>query len=298
MTTSAARLLFAPDELPLVSRKGNRREHHTPNGDVPSLLKWTGSKRSQAGRIASAAPPHNRYFEPFLGGGALLFYFAKAGAFASDIYPPLIGFWELVRDDPERLIGNYKSQWQHLQDDLPDYFYVVRTRFNEERRPEDLNFLMRTCVNGIVRFSKNGQFNNSFHLSRRGMLPQRFRDIVLQWTRRLRGVQFNDCHYAEAFEQTRPGDFMYLDPPYVGNKQRYIGDLDVEKFYADLDQLNRRGVKWALSFDGSRGSREYKAAVPIDIFKRVLSFSSGYSAVAKVLNGPIEEVTESLYLNY
>jgi len=291
-------LLFTLDELPVESCNGRPREQHAPHGEVPSLLKWTGSKRSQATRIAGVAPTHDRYFEPFLGGGALLFHFARHGAYASDIYAPLIGFWKFVRDEPERLAQNYALQWQALQDDLPGYFYAVRKRFNEEQRPEDLNFLMRTCVNGIVRFSKSGHFNNSFHLSRRGMLPKTFRQIVLQWSQRLSGVELHARDYTEALAQTRRGDFVYLDPPYFGNKQRYIGDLDVARFYIELDKLNRRGVKWALSFDGSRGDRRYKATIPSDIYKRLLELESGYSAVAKVLNGPIETVTESLYLNY
>jgi DNA adenine methylase len=291
-------LLFDRSELPLENRNKRSSEYHSPHGCVPSLLKWTGSKRSQAARIASLVPPHNRYFEPFLGGGALLFYFAREGSQASDLYAPLIGFWKLVRDEPKYLVDNYRSQWQALQADLPDYFYVVRERFNKEQRPEDLNFLMRTCVNGIARFNKAGHFNNSFHLSRRGMNPNTFNNIVMEWSKRLSGVDFHVRDYAEAFAQAEPSDFIYLDPPYFGNKQRYINDLDVEPFYLELDKLNRRGIKWALSFDGNRGARDYKTTLPPDIYKRVIDFESGYSAVAKVLNGPIEQVTESLYLNF
>ena len=46
---------------------------------------------------------------------------------------------------------------------------------------------MRTCVNGIVRFSKKGDFNNSFHLSRKGMLPPRFAKIVRDWSAHIQG---------------------------------------------------------------------------------------------------------------
>lgn len=58
-------LLFEASELPTFEVD---KESHTSHGEVPSLLKWTGSKRSQAARIASFAPNHDRYFEPFLGG--------------------------------------------------------------------------------------------------------------------------------------------------------------------------------------------------------------------------------------
>lgn len=266
-------------------------------GAVPSLLKWTGSKRSQAAVIAALVPRHHRYYEPFLGGGALLYALGRDGAVAGDLYAPLIAFWLTVRDDVEHLIGDYTRQWHALQRDLPDYFYAVRTRFNAHPNPEDLNFLMRTCVNGIVRFSKQGTFNNSFHLSRKGMSPERFAKIARAWSARIQGIDFRQGDFAATTADADEGDFLYLDPPYAGNKQRYIGDLDVERFFATLDDFNRRGVKWALSFDGARGATAYAGAVP-PVFKRKILLASGNSAVGKVLNGPVEMVTESLYLNY
>ena len=274
------------------------REKRPAAGEVPSILKWTGSKRSQAARIAALAPPHARYVEPFLGGGAVLYHLAREGAVASDLYAPLIGFWTMVRDTPDALIADYAEQHRRLQDDLPGYFYAVRDRFNADRRPEDLNFLMRTCVNGIVRFSQAGDFNNSFHLSRRGMAPASFARAVAAWSERLGGVTFTARDYRETLAQTRPGDFVYLDPPYAGNKQRYIGGIDEAALFQALEDLNRRGVAWALSFDGSRGERVYRAEVPTDLYRRRLDLVSGYSAVSKVLNGPIETVSEALYLSF
>lgn len=293
MTASA--FLFELDELPVIDVV---KESHSSQGDVPSMLKWTGSKRSQAARIAALAPSHDRYYEPFLGGGALLYILGRPGAVGGDIYAPLIAFWTVVRDDAEFLVENYARQWKALQADLPGYFYVVRDRFNVEQRPEDLNFLMRTCVNGIVRFSKKGEFNNSFHLSRKGMLPQRFAKIVREWSAHVQGIEFRQGDFEQTTADAKAGDFLYLDPPYAGNKQRYIGDLDVQRFYRALDELNRRGVRWALSFDGVRGETAYDFSIPTDIYKRKELLNSGYSAVAKVLNGPVEMVTESLYLNY
>lgn len=282
------------------------------NRSVPSLIKWTGSKRSQAKAIFALAPPHSRYIEPFVGGGALLFLAAKRGSIASDIYEPLIDLWKMVQKDPYALIENYKSQWKALNQELdnldirklntevaiPNYFYKVRARFNETQCPMDLNFILRTCVNGIVRFNDKGAFNNSFHLSRRGMDPNRFSKIVETWTSRIQGVVFACRDYSITLEEAREGDFVYFDPPYAGNKQRYALDLNLERFFSQLQNLNRRGVKWALSFDGQRGEKNLLHEVPNDLFKRHLMISNGFSAVKRVLHGPLEEVRESLYLNF
>jgi DNA adenine methylase len=130
------------------------------------------------------------------------------------------------------------------------------------------------------------------------MLPQRFAKIVREWSIHLKGIEFRNGDFERTTADAKAGDFIYLDPPYAGNKQRYIGDLDVDRFYQLLEEFNRRGVKWALSFDGARGNITYDYKLPTEIYKRKEVLSSGYSAVAKVLNGPVEIVTESLYLNY
>ncbi len=196
------------------------------------------------------------------------------------------------------MVRDYERQWGRLQQALPEYFYGVRERFNRDQDPLDLSFLMRTCVNGIVRFNKEGEFNNSFHLSRKGMEPARFEGVVNTWAARLEGVEFFCQDYEATLAEARSSDFVYLDPPYAGNKQRYAQDLDLERFFATLEALNSREVKWAWSFDGRRGERDLSHPVPKELYRRHLFLSSGNSAVGKVLNGPIEKVKESLYLNY
>jgi DNA adenine methylase len=295
-------LLMTPTVLPVkngVASHQNRAVKPAKVGEmIPSLIKWTGSKRSQAAAIRKLMPDFERYFEPFLGGGAMLYLAARPGSVAGDVYSPLIELWKLVQTDPVAAVRDYERQWTRLQGALPEYFYEVRERFNRERSPLDLSFLMRTCVNGIVRFNDGGQFNNSFHLSRKGMEPPRFERTVFAWSERLKGVHLVCQDYEETVADARDGDFVYFDPPYAGNKQRYVEDLNTERFYTVLESLSRRGVKWAWSFDGQRGGTDLSHPVPKELYKRRLLLASGNSAVGKVLNGPVEHVDESLYLNY
>jgi DNA adenine methylase len=281
----------APLPPPDAARTGRRSA-------IPSLVKWTGSKRSQAHAIRALFPACRRYFEPFLGGGALLYLAGHPGAVAGDAYAPLVGLWERVRDRPEDVIRDYQTQWTLLQQRLPDHFYDVRARFNRERDPLDLSFLMRTCVNGIVRFNAEGEFNNSFHLSRRGMEPARFAEVVKRWHPRLDGVRLVAGDFEDTLSDAAAGDFVYLDPPYAGNRQRYAEALAPARLFRVLADLNSRGVKWALSFDGLRGGLDLTHPVPRDLFRRHVYVHSGRSAVNKVLNGGGDAVRESLYLNY
>lgn len=316
---------LANDKLPkefIHSNKKKEKQHtalmpkklHTARTvkTIPSLIKWTGSKRSQAAVIADLMPPYNRYFEPFLGGGALLYVAAVLDSIVGDLYEPLIRLWKLIQIKPDKVVKDYKDKWTNLQKELdavdtnnikkgegiPKIFYAVRKHFNETHHPLDLNFLMRTCVNGIVRFNSSGEFNNSFHLSRKGMNPERFKKVVESWHSVIQEVEFMCQDYTETLATTGKDDFVYFDPPYAGNRQRYIENLDLERFFDTLEALNQRGVKWALSFDGKRGKKDLTHNVPETLFKRQLYLTSGNSAVNKVLNGPIEQVAESLYLNY
>ncbi len=304
--------LFSYDRDELHSPDSNTFHSPRKSKTIPPILKWTGSKRSQANEIASIMPKYQRYFEPFLGGGALLYLAAVPSSVASDIYEPLIRLWKLIQQEPERVVEDYKQKWITLQEELesldldtvkhkkglPKYFYTLRERFNQSNDPLDLNFIMRTCVNGIVRFNANGEFNNSFHLSRRGMDPDKFREIVKSWHLIIQDIEFICQDYEKILEMAEKDDFVYLDPPYAGNRQRYIKDLDLSRFFTTLGALNQRGVNWALSFDGQRGAKNLIHDVPKWLYKRHLLLKSGNSAVRKVLNGSIEHVEESLYLNY
>lgn len=269
-----------------------------PKASVPPVIKWTGSKRLQAAQITALLPSFNRYFEPFLGGGALLYFAAQHDCHASDIYKPLIDFWLLVKENVDSLIEHYAAEWRRLQEDLPGHFYVVRDRFNANPNPYDLCFLSRTCVNGIIRFNDKGAFNNSFHLSRKGMVPERFAVAAREWASRLTRTTFSCGDFEQALSAARQGDFVYFDPPYAGSRNRYQENLDQERLLRVLDVLSSRSVKWALSFDGLRGEDDFRQPIPKGLYKRHLLLESGHSLVKKVLSGDVQAVQESLYLNY
>lgn len=268
----------------------------------PSLIKWTGSKRSQASAIAAFFPKSRkgRYFEPFLGGGAMLYYGARhfASAFASDVYAPLIDLWQSVKEDPEAVIDRYKTEWEMLQADFPNHFFSVRTRFNDSPTGQDLLFLSRTCVNGIIRFNSHGKFNNSIHLSRRGMMPQLFETAIRRWQPAISKTVFHVRDFAAVADDAERDDFVYLDPPYANSHNRYCQDLDLQRFMDFLDALNRKKVLWALSFDGIRGMSDLTHELPKSLYRFHTTLHSGHSAVQKVLNKSLEGVEESLYLNY
>ena len=84
----------------------------------------------------------------------------------------------------------------------------------------------------------------------------------------------------------------------MNSHNRYCKDLDLHRLMDFLDTLNTKKVLWALSFDGIRGDTDLTYELPKSLHKFHTTLRSGHSAVQKVLNGAVEGVEESLYLNY
>lgn len=263
------------------------------------LIKWSGSKRSQAKTIASHLPHETlTYFEPFLGGGSVLGTFSPHKAICGDICPSLIKVWNLTKNKPGLLTKEYKIRWSHLQKEGYLYYYKIRESFNKKKNPHDLLFLSRTCVNGLIRFNKNGDFNNSFHHSRKGIHPTSFEKIINAWSKKIKNYEFLTKDYRDLTDCAKKGDFIYLDPPYFNTRGRYFGGINFKEFLDYLEGLNRRDIKFALSFDGKRGDKSFIANIPKEIYKRHILLHSGNASFNKLQNNKIESVYESLYLNF
>jgi DNA adenine methylase len=269
------------------------------NTIIQPFIKWSGGKKSQAKEIVKFFPENIEvYYEPFLGGGAVLGFLKPKKATCGDAYVPLIKLWELIKNNPKKVIIKYKENWNNLQNTDYKYYYHVREKFNKKGEPTDLLFLSRTCVNGLIRFNKDGKFNNSLHYTRKGMDPARLEKIIIEWYKLIKKYKFCPHDYKETTRNAKKGDFIYLDPPYFYNKGRYSQDLDYEKLLEYLKELNNKNIKFALSFDGQRGEKNYQIEIPKNLYKRHILLHSGDSTFNKIQNKKIETVHESLYMNY
>jgi len=265
---------------------------------IQPVIKWSGSKRSQATTIINYMPQFNRYYEPFVGGGSIAYAISPSNGICGDICESLINLWQLIQSDYENLYEQYKIRWERLQNEKQKVFYEIRDNYNENQDSNDLLFLSRTCVNGLIRFNKNGEFNNSLHHTRKGIEPSRLKVILTNWSKRLQGIEFRSGDYWETTQDIKKGDFIYLDPPYFNTKGRYYGTIDFNRFVDYLELLNEKNIKYALSFDGKRENVDYTVKLPKNLYKRHLMLPSGNSSFKKVMDKKSEAVFESLYLNY
>ncbi|MCD7802130.1 MAG: Dam family site-specific DNA-(adenine-N6)-methyltransferase [Clostridiales bacterium] len=266
---------------------------------IKPVIKWSGSKRSQAAEIIKYVPnSYGTYYEPFIGGGSILYAIHPDRAICGDICEPLISLWRRIKYDPVGLAEDYKVRWTRLQDEGYTAYYEIRDNFNRNHLPEDLLFLSRTCVNGLIRFNANGDFNNSLHHTRRGITPDSLKKIILDWSERIQCAEFTPVDYAESSSSAKEGDLIYLDPPYFHTKGRYYGTIDYDRFLEYLDSLTQKGVKYMLSFDGIRGESDYTIELPQNLYKRHVLIPSGNSSFKKVMDKENIQVFESLYLNW
>ena len=269
------------------------------NNSYPAVIKWSGSKRLVARQLAQHFPRCETYYEPFVGGGSMLpFANAKRGI-ASDIIPELIELWNVIKNDPIHVADEYKTRWQKLQAEGQHVYYLIRDRFNKTKNCYDFLFLTRTCVNGLIRYNQQGEFNNSFHLSRPGIAPETLKKQILVWSNAIQKIDFRNVGYRDCLQNARRGDFVFLDPPYGGTKDRYKKiEFNLNDFYGELERLNKIGVKWMMTFDGTAGNRTYTFAPPDSLYKRQFSIRTGNSAFIKLMEQKRDVIQESVYLNF
>jgi len=214
------------------------------------IIKWTGSKRPIADKIHNLWPKTevSNYIEPFVGGGSCLYDCKAEKIIASDVMPELIGFWNFVKSNPDKIISHYSSLWESYQKDR-SIFLSTRERFNQCRDPLDLLFLSRTSINGLIRFNKSGNFNASLHHNRSGINPKKLKNIVADWSARVQKCEFLCSSYQDTVQFVDSKSQVFLDPPYIGSDGKmYSQGLNVEDFYKYLDTLNKIGCNWIVTF--------------------------------------------------
>lgn len=264
------------------------------------IIKWTGSKRLLSNKIISYFPTFfNYYYEPFIGGGSLLYLVNKENrsnfSVAGDICKSLIDLWKVIKFKPEDLADFYEQEWLKLKANK-EYYYEVRNRFNQFNNPYDFLFLSRTCTNGLIRFNQKGEFNNSLHHNRDGILPNTLRKIIFDWHENIKLTFFYNQDYQKILDTVKKDDFVYLDPPYFNTKGQYLQNtINYNELLNFLNVLNEKSIKWILSYDGNNDNKNYKE-IPKDLYKRKELLPS-QSSFRKLRNDN-SKVYESIYINY
>jgi len=251
----------------------------------------------------------DRLIEPFSGMAAISIATALEGRAESyvinDLNAPLVNMLKEAIEHPEQLINEYRKVWneqfaygeEHVQ-----HFYIVRERFNDgAETPANMLYLLARCVKGAVRYGKNGRFNQSPDKRRHGTNPKTLEKNVVTISNLLKGKStFLALDYHDVFEMTRPGDLVYMDPPYQGvtnvRDNRYYSGVPFNEFADALNILNSKGVDYLISYDGVCGGKEYGEDLPESLGCKKVLLNAGLSSQATLL-GKKSTTFEALYIS-
>lgn len=231
------------------------------NKSAAPVVKWVGGKRQIIDQIMKYVPENiSTYYEPFLGGGAVLFELQPKKAVVNDINSELINLYEVIKNNVDELINDLSK---HKND--KSYFYNIReldrnpelySVLTPVQRASRIIYLNKTCYNGLFRVNKAGEFNTPF-----GNYSNP--NIVNETTLRAVSDYFNKAHitftcldFEEALKGARISSFVYLDPPYdpVSDTASFTGydkgGFDRNKqirLKKTCDRLNQKGIRFLLS---------------------------------------------------
>ena len=218
------------------------------------IVKWVGGKRQLMFELLKNMPEnYNRYFEPFIGGGALFFELQPQNGYISDMNEELINLYSVVRDDVYELIEDLGKH-----EVSKEYFLEIRNIDRTEKyaelssieRASRFIYLNRTCFNGMYRVNSQGQFNVPFGNYKNPRIVDA--ENLINCSKLLKNTEIYCADFSEILNKVQKGDFVYFDPPYVPlNETSSFTSYTKDGFDLDmqfkLDELDSKGVMFMLS---------------------------------------------------
>ena len=267
------------------------------NRKVPHIVQYQGSKRKLAPKILQYLPnKFERLVEPFSGMAAISVATAlekRANSYLiNDLNAPLVNMLQEAIENPERLFQDYSKVWNEqfeYGENHVQHFYEVREYFNNgEETPANMLYLLARCVKGAVRYGKNGKFNQSPDKRRHGTNPETLKRNIYVISSLLNGKTcFSTYDYHDVFEMARPGDLVYMDPPYQGvtnvRDNRYYAGIKFDEFVKSLEILNKKKVNYLISYDGECGGKEYGEDLPESLRCKKILLNAGLSSQSLLL---------------
>lgn len=210
------------------------------------FVKWAGGKRQLIPILHQNLPEaFGTYYEPFLGGGALLFHILtdKNGqkCSISDLNSDLVLAYTTIRDRIDALISSLKNHEKNYQKDSKSYYYSVRESNprNEVEKTSRLIFLNRTCFNGLYRVNSKGKFNVPLgkYTNPNIVNEENIRAVssILQTNR----ISIKCRDFESVLRDAKKGDLVYFDPPYqpVSSTANFTSYTTKDFTYDDLTRL-------------------------------------------------------------
>lgn len=276
---------------------------HKSNKLIAPVVKWVGGKRQLLPEIKKYSPKKfNTYFEPFVGGGAVLFELQPNQAIVNDINKELINLYSVIQNNVDELIETLSDKNEYSN--TAECYYRIRELDREPKKYNKLTgiqraarilYLNKTCYNGLYRVNSMGEFNSPFGSYKN---PNIVNEITLKAVSKYfneSNIKFLNGDFEKVLKTAKKGDFVYLDPPYApisktsnftGYNESGFGENEQIRLKKICDSLNNKSVKFLLSNSDCEFIRElYKGYKIVTIkAKRVInSNGNNRGAVSEVL---------------
>lgn len=228
---------------------------------VVPFVKWAGGKRQLLDRISERMPQmYNNYYEPFIGGGAVLFELQPENAVINDINASLINAYRVIASKPQEFIAFVQRLDSDMAEDGKEYYYSLREQYNDKLMKEEFDvelaalfvFINKHCFNGLYRVNGKGLFNVPYNNSKKESIDV---DSIMEVSEYLKTVTVMSGDFEAACRGAKAGDFVFLDSPYAPLNPTSFESYTKEGFDVEsherlarlFDELTRRGCYCMLT---------------------------------------------------
>jgi len=281
---------------PLVRRDFGSIKSYTEEQKPTPFLKWAGGKSQLLVQMKPHFPSvFERYYEPFIGGGAVFFHLLPEKATLSDSNDGLMNVYRVIQKEPSELMKALDEH--HIHRRSKEYYYRIRALNPDElshmERAARTVFLNKTCYNGLYRVNSEGKFNVPFGKYKNPSLYNR--DNILSVSTALKGKALKTADYRDVCEEARKGDFIYLDPPYqplsktasfTSYTKEAFGEKEQEELASVFMKLDKRRCRVMLSNSSTGIIRSLYDGYHIESMKATRAINckaSGRKAIEELL---------------
>ncbi|EDK68756.1 Site-specific DNA-methyltransferase, putative [Streptococcus pneumoniae SP18-BS74] len=221
------------------------------------FTKWTGGKRQLLPVIRELIPKtYNRYFEPFVGGGALFFDLAPKDAVINDFNAELINCYQQIKDNPQELIEILKV---HQEYNSKEYYLDLRSADRDERidmmsevqRAARILYMLRVNFNGLYRVNSKNQFNVPYGRYKNPKIVDEELISAISVYLNNNQLEIKVGDFEKAIVDVRTGDFVYFDPPYIPLSETSAFTSYTHEGFSFADQVRLRDAFKRLSDTGA-----------------------------------------------
>ena len=227
------------------------------------FVKWAGGKRQIIDELKKYIPDEfNTYYEPFIGGGALLFELAPKKAVINDSNAELMNVYQVLCDDSKfkkmcRVLNNYEAN--HSE----EFFYEIRNkdknkntfnRLSDYTRAARTIYLNKACFNGLYRVNSKNEFNVPFGKKSKVNTYDGNNLITVSNYLTMNDIKILNKDFEEVVSYAKKGDFVYFDPPYDSDNNIFtsyteegFGKDEQRRLAKVFKELDQKGVYVMLS---------------------------------------------------